>query len=128
MGCDWNWEGKHFISTKSHFRAHSINQNVIRQLAKTKWQYNIQNRSITWIMVKAPQNIKINSIHKIQFGRKLPPGVILLDVTHNLNHKHPNKLLIPLLNMSNKEVKIPKNTLLGSISPINDVDTIQEVS
>ena len=31
-------------------------------------------------------------------------------------------------NITNKEVKIPKNTILGSINQINDVDTIQEVS
>ena len=79
-------------------------------------------------MVKSTLHINNNSIHKIQFDRKLPPGIILLDVTHNLNHKNPSKLLIPLLNISNKEVKIPKNTILGSINPINDVDAIQEVS
>ena len=33
-----------------------------------------------------------------------------------------------LANISNKEVKIPKNTILGSINPVNNVDTIQEVS
>ena len=32
-----------------------------------------------------------------------------------------------MLIISNKEVKIPKNTILGSINPITDVDTIQEV-
>ena len=47
---------------------------------------------------------------------------------HNLNHKHPHELLIPLHNISNKEIKIPNNTILGSINQINDVDTIQEVS
>ena len=67
-------------------------------------------------------------MHEIQFDRKLPPGIIPLNVTHSLNHKHPSELLIPLLNISNKEVKIPKNTVLGSINPINNVDTIQEVS
>ena len=33
-----------------------------------------------------------------------------------------------MLNISNKEVKILKNTILGSINTINDVDAIQEVS
>ena len=79
-------------------------------------------------MVKTPPNINSNSIYEIQFDRKLPPGIIPLDITHNLNHKHPSELLIFVLNISNKEVKIPKNTILGSINPINDVDTIQEVS
>ena len=129
IGCDWNREGKHFISIKGQFLAHSINQDAIRQLAKTNGQYTIQNKSITWIMVKSPLHINNNnSIHEIQFNRKLPPGIIPLDITHNLNHKYPSKFLTPLLSISNKEVKIPKNTNLGSINPINDVDDIQEVS
>ena len=33
-----------------------------------------------------------------------------------------------MLNISNNEVKIPKNTILGSINSITNVDTIQEVS
>ena len=33
-----------------------------------------------------------------------------------------------MLIISNKEVKIPKNTILGSVNPVNDVDAIQEVS
>ena len=48
-GCDWNREGKHFISIKGQLLAHSINQHVIRQLAKIKGQCCIQNRSIAWI-------------------------------------------------------------------------------
>ena len=128
IGCDWNGEGKHFISIKGQFLAHSINQHVILQLAKTKCQCNIQHRSITLITVKAPPNLNNNSIYKIQFNRKLPSVIIPLSVTHNLNHRQPGKLLIPLLNIANKEVKLPKNTILGSINQIIDVDTIQEVS
>ena len=55
IGCDWNREGKHFISIKDKFLAHSINQHIIRQLAKTKGQCSKQNRSITCIMVKCHQ-------------------------------------------------------------------------
>ena len=78
-------------------------------------------------MVKSPPHINNNSIHEMQFDRKLPPDIIPIDVTHNLNHKHQCELLISLLNISNKEVKIPKNTILGSINPINDVENIHEV-
>ena len=127
IGCDWNREGKHFISVKGQFMAHSINQHVIQQLTKMKGQCSIQNRSITWIMVKTPPNINSDNIYKIQLDRKLPPGIILLNITHNLNHKHPSELFIPLLNITKKEVKIPKNTILGSINQINDVDTIKKV-
>ena len=33
-----------------------------------------------------------------------------------------------MLNISNNDVKIPENTVLGSINPIINVDAIQEVS
>ena len=78
------------------------------QLAETKGQCSIQNRSITWIMVKPPPNINSNNVYKMQLDRKLTPGILLLDITHILNHKHPSELLIPLHNISNKEIKIPK--------------------
>ena len=61
---------------------------------------------------------------KSNLTKKLPTGIIPLDITHNLNHKYPSELVIPLFNISNEEVKIPKNTMLGSINPINYVDTI----
>ena len=67
-------------------------------------------------MVKSPPHKNNNIIHEIQFDRKLLPGIILLDITHNLNQKHPSELLIHLLNISNEEVKIPRNTILGSIN------------
>ena len=95
IGCDWNREGKHFISNRGQFLAHSINQHVIKQIAKTKGQYSIQNRSITWITIKTPPNVNSNSIYEIQLDRKLPSGIIPLDIAHSLHHKQPSELLIP---------------------------------
>ena len=73
-----------------------------------------------------PHHLNNNSIYKITLDRKLPSGIILLDVAHTLNHKQPGKLLIPLLNVAPKDVKLPKNTILGSINQVHDVDSIQE--
>ena len=75
-----------------------------------------------------PQNLKNNSLYKITLDRKLPCGIILLDVMHNLNHKQSGELLIPLLSIAHTDVKLPKDIILGSINQINDVDFIQEVS
>ena len=101
---------------------------MTRQLAKTNVQNTIQNKSVTWITVKSPPYLNHDSLHETQFDRQLPSGIVPLNIAHKLNHKYPWELLIPLLNISNKEVKIPKNTILGSINPITDVDTIQVVS
>ena len=128
IGCNWNREGKHFITIKGQYLALSIKLHVIWQLAKTKGQCNIQHRSVTWITVKLPQNLNNNSLCKITLDRKLPSGLMPLDVTYNLNHKQPGELLIPLLNVAHKDVKLPKNTILGSINQKHDVDSIPEVS
>ena len=52
IGCNWNREGKHFITIKGQFLALSIKPHLTWQLAKTKGQCNIQHRSVTWITVK----------------------------------------------------------------------------
>ena len=108
IGCNWNREGKHFITIKGQFLALSIKLHVICQLAKTKGQFNIQHGTVTWITVKMPQNLNNNNLYKITTDRKLPSGIILLDVTHNLNYKQPGKLLMPLLNVAHKDVKLPE--------------------
>ena len=125
IGCDWKREGNHFTTIKGQFLDNSISQDTTRKLAKMKGQYTLQDRSVTWIAVKSPPHLNNDSLHKIQFDRQLPSGVIPLDTTHKLNHKYPRELLIPLLHISHKEVKIPKNTILGSVNSITDTDTIQ---
>ena len=42
IGCNWNMEGKHFITIKGQFLALSIKLHVIQQVPKTKGQCNIQ--------------------------------------------------------------------------------------
>ena len=87
----------------------------------------MQCRSVIWVTIKSPPHLNHYSLHKIQFNRQLSSGIVPLDITHKLNHKHPRELLTPLLNISHNEVKIPKNTILGYFNSTTDVDTIQEV-
>ena len=121
-------EGTHFITIKNQFLALSTAPHVIHQLAKTKCQCHIQSRSITWITIKIPQNLNNNSLYEINLDRKLPAGIIPLDVVHNLNHKQPCKLVITLLNVGHTDVKLLKNTILGSLNLIDDAESVHEVS
>ena len=75
-----------------------------------------------------PKNLNNNSTYEITLDRNLLLGIMLLYVAHNLNHKQPGKLLIPLLNLAHKDVKLPEVTILGSLNWVHDVDSIQEVS
>ena len=98
-----------------------------KQLAKTKGQCTLQGRSITWISVKMPRNIQVNNLLKINLDRQLPKGLIPLDVLHNIEHKQPQAMLIPLQNVMNSVVKLPKNTILGSITKVDNAENVQNI-
>ena len=106
IGCNWNQGGKHFITIKNQFLALSIAPHVLRQLSRTKGQCTIQCRSITWISVQTLQNLDNNSLYEISLDRQLATGIITLDMLHNLNHKQPHELMIPLLHMAQTDVKL----------------------
>ena len=48
-----------------------------------------------------------------------------MDVLHNIKHKQLQEKLIPLLNVMNTVIKLPKNTILGSVNRVNNVDNVQ---
>ena len=104
----WNREGKHFLTIKNKFLALSIAPRLPKQLVKLKGQCTLQGRSITWISIKTPRNIQGNSVFEINLDGQLPNGLIPLDVLHNIEHKQPQEMLIPLLNVMNSVVRLPK--------------------
>ena len=67
IGCTWNREGKHFLTIKSKFLALGITPQASKQLVITKQQCTLQSRSITWILVKMPRNIQVNSLFETHF-------------------------------------------------------------
>ena len=96
------------LPLKNKFLALSINPQLPKQLVKTKGQCRLQGRLITWISIKMPRNIEVNNLLEVHLDRQLPKGVIPLDVLHNIEHKQPQEMLIPLLNVMNSVVKLPK--------------------
>ena len=51
-----------------------------------------------------------------------------LDVMHSINHKQPQALIIPVLNIANTDSKLFKNTILGLLTRVNNIDSIHNVS
>ena len=127
IGCSWSREGKHFLNIKNKFLALSIGSQVQKQIAVTKGQCTIPGRSITWICIRTPRNIKANMLLEITSGRQLPKGLIPLDILHNVHHKQLQEMLIPILNISTYVVKLPKNTLLGSITEVDESSTVYSI-
>ena len=74
-----------------------------------------------------PRNIQVNSLLEINLDRQLPKGLIPLDVLHNIQHKQHQEMLIPLLNIMNLVVKLPKNTVLGSITKVDNAEIVQNI-
>ena len=128
IGCKWNREGKHFLTIKNKFLALSITPRMSKQLVITKGQCTLQDRSITWILVKTPRNIQINSLFEITLDRQLPKGLIPLDVLHNIQHEQLQEMLVPLLNTVKSVVKLLKNTILGSITKVDNVEYVHNIS
>ena len=74
-----------------------------------------------------PRNIEVNNLLEVHLGRQLPKGLIPLDLLHNIEHKQPQEMLILLLNVMNSVVKLPKNTILGSITKVDNVEIVQNI-
>ena len=64
---------------------------------------------------------------EINLDRQLPKGLIPLDVLHNIQHKQPQEMLILLLNVMNLVIKLLKNTILGSITKVDNAKSVQNV-
>ena len=60
--------------------------------------------------------------------RQLPKGIIPLDVLHSINHNQPQEIIIPTLNIADTGIKLLKNTVLGSLTKVNNIDSIHNVS
>ena len=78
-------------------------------------------------MVKTPRNIQVSSLFEITLDRQLPKGPIPLDVLHNIQHKKPQEMLVPLLNTINSVVKLQKKTVLGSITKVDKAEYVQNI-
>ena len=74
-----------------------------------------------------PRNIQVNSLFEITLDRQLPKGLIPLYVLHNIQHKQPQEMLVPLLNSMNSVVKRLKNTILGSITKVDNAEYVQNI-
>ena len=61
-------------------------------------------------------------------NRQLPKGIIPLDVLHSINHKQPHELIIPIVNIARTDIKLLKNTVLGLLTRVNNIDSIHNVS
>ena len=74
-----------------------------------------------------PRNIQTNNLLEINLDTQLPKGMIPLDVLHNIEHKQPQEMLIPLLYIMNSVVKLPKNTILRSITKVDNAENVQNI-
>ena len=97
-------------------------------MAITEGQCTIPGRLITWISIKSPRSTKANMLLETTSDRQLPKGLIPLYILHNIQHKQPQEMLIPILNTSTYVVKLSKNTVLGSITEVDATNTVYSIS
>ena len=64
----------------------------------------------------------------MSLDRQLPKGLIPLAVLHNIKNKQPQELIIPILNTADTDIKLFKNTILGCITRVNNMECIKNIS
>ena len=74
-----------------------------------------------------PRNTEVNNLLEVHLDRQLPKGLIPLDDLHNIKHKQPQEMLILLLNVMHSVVKLPKSTILGSITKVDNAENVQNL-
>ena len=79
-------------------------------------------KSISIISVQAPNNLNTRHLYQLDATDDLPSGIIPLAVDHNIDHKYPKLLKIPLLNTEHSTVHIPRKTVIGKLQPLDVVD------
>ena len=65
---------------------------------------------------------------KYSLDRQLPNGFISLDVLHSVENRQPQEIIILLLNTVNTDVKLLKNTVLGMITKVENIECIENIS
>ena len=76
-------------------------------------------RSVDIVPVKACVLLSEKRIHHLIASDSFPEGMIPLDVSHAVNHKHPKNLIVSVLNTTMERVSMKKYTILGKLNLLN---------
>ena len=78
--------------------------------------------SVSIIEVKTPKISNTTNLYELNADTfQLPEGIILLDILHRVDHKTPQHLDIPILNVKNVQCSIGKNIPIASMCPVGEV-------
>ena len=117
IGCNWNINGHHYI-THNTYLCSSIPLTITKPIVQNAVPFYLQPRGILIITVQASIELKPHYIYKLTTSHDLPSELIPLAVYHKINHKYPNLLNIPILNMAHSKVYIPKLTIFWTLKPV----------
>ena len=105
--------------------AQANSQTVDCHIIKTKGKVTLPPMSLSIIEVKTPKIPNTTILYELNADTfQLPKCVILLNISHRVDHKTPQHLNIPILNAKNVPCSIGKKQ---AMCPMEKCDEAQEV-
>ena len=78
----------------------------------------LQPRGISVIVVQTTPELDTQHISILDTSSNLPLGIIPLVIEHNIDHKYPKSLGIPILNTAYDRVCTPRATVTSTLCPV----------
>ena len=95
-----------FFSSSKGYLCNSLPQTTTWPIVHCVSKICIIPRSVALILVKAPEVLSKKKLHHLVGSDSVLEGFILLDISHRVNHKHHNNLLIPVLYTTMEKVSM----------------------
>ena len=110
--------GRHYITCNGEMLVQSCLQLTTNPILKAKGKIKLLGSSISVIEVRTPKIPDPNNIYELDFNTfQLPKRVILLDMMHHMDHKMPQTLKLPILNINNSISNLGKNSPTATLVP-----------
>ena len=121
--------GRHYITINGEMIAQAISQTKVNPILKAKGKITLPPMSISVIAIKTPTLHNTNYLYELNFNKfELPESVVPLDVVPRVDHKTPQSINIPILNVNNSSCSIFKGSSIATLTPAGKCEKVQEVS
>ena len=105
FGTGYSTSGQHYITLNGEMLGQRISQVMVEPRLKTKGKIILPASSISVPEIRMLEIADTNNLYELGLDTfQLPEGIIPLDVLHQMNHKTPHSLKIPILNTDNTKL------------------------
>ena len=126
FGTGYSTTGRHYIAINGKMIAQAISQAINSPILKMKGKITLPPMSISIVAIKTPTLHNTSSLYELNFDTfELPEGVVLLDIVHRVDHKTPQSLNIPILNVNNSSCSSFKGSPIATLTQAEKCKEVQ---